>query len=476
MLRPHDFKLCDRFGTPVPEGEEFWLQIYADYTANIEKDYDLEATSFEDKYANTDCIKDFDIISGGRGHPEMLTHEVIDGITYLKMCNRYMRPSENSINYIPEAFYDCMAELERVYSECRNDDMFWAEFRSFYPFIGRPTPLHAADRLTEAWGGARVYLKREDLCHTGSHKLNNALGQLLVAKRLGRSRIIAETGTGQHGVATAAICAKLGLQCVIYMGSRDMQRQKLNVQRIQMLGAQVVPVTSGSCALKDAVSEAMRDFVGNMETTYYLVGSAVGSHPLPTMVRDFQRVIGCETKEQMLALTGKLPDAVVACVGRGSSAIGMFHPFIADADVRLVGARAAGASIVSNEQPATAAAALGTPGVLHGARTLLLQDARGQILEPDSVASGMNYPGIGPEHAWLHSTGRAEYYSVTDLQALEGFHMLARLEGIIPALETAHAVFQAKRLAQELGTDKQIVICISSCGDKDVDRVAQLAH
>ncbi|KAJ2393326.1 hypothetical protein GGI05_002453, partial [Coemansia sp. RSA 2603] len=294
--------------------------------------------------------------------------------------------------YIPEALYVCMTELEHVYLECRNDDLFWEEFRSFYPFMGRPTPMHSADRLTLAWGGARVYLKREDLCHTGSHKLNNAIGQILVAKRLGKTRIIAESGSGQHGVATAAICAKLGLQCVIYMGSKDMQLQKHNVLRVQILGAQVVPATTGSCALKDAINEAMRDFVSNMETTYFVVGSAFGNHPLPTMVRDFQRVIGCETREQMLALTGKLPDAVVACVGGGSNAIGMFHPFITDADVRLVGARAVGFSTVSHGQSETTAAVIGTPGVLHGARTLLLQDAHGQILKPDSISRGMNYP------------------------------------------------------------------------------------
>ncbi|KAJ1827617.1 hypothetical protein LPJ56_001578 [Coemansia sp. RSA 2599] len=374
--------------------------------------------------------------------------------------------------YIPEALYDCVIELERAYVACRDDPAFWEEFRSFYPYMGRPSPLHFADRLTEAWGGAQVYLKREDLCHTGSHKLNNAIVQALVAKRLGKTRIIAETGAGQHGVGTATICAKLGLQCIIYMGSEDMRRQALNVFRIRMLGAQVVPATTGSRTLKDAVNEAMRDWVTNVETTHYLVGSAIGCHPFPTMVRDFQCVIGNETKEQMRTLTGRLPDAVVACVGGGSNSIGMFHPFIEDADVRLVGAEAAGDGVDTDKHSATFTA--GTLGVFHGAKTILLQDKKGQIMETHSVSAGLDYPGVGPEHAWLRATGRAEYLPVTDTQALEGFRMLTQLEGIIPALESSHAVYQARNVAQQMTSDKQIVICISGRGDKDVNTVAEV--
>ncbi|KAJ2780233.1 hypothetical protein GGI15_003608 [Coemansia interrupta] len=374
--------------------------------------------------------------------------------------------------YVPEALYDCVAELERAYVACRDDPAFWDEVRSFHAFMGRPSPLHAADRLTAAWGGARVFLKREDLCHTGSHKLNNAIGQALVAKRLGKTRIIAETGAGQHGVATATICAKLGLQCIVYMGSEDMRRQALNVFRIRMLGAQVVPATTGACTLKDAVNEAMRDWVTNVASTHYLVGSAIGPHPFPTMVRDFQRVIGCETKDQMRALTGRLPDAVVACVGGGSNAIGMFHPFVDDAAVQLVGAEAAGDGVDTPKHSATMSA--GTLGVFHGAKTVLLQDRKGQIMETHSVSAGLDYPGVGPEHAWLRATGRAQYHPVTDAQALEGFRMLTQLEGIIPALESSHAVFQARAVAQALGPDKQLVICVSGRGDKDVNTVAEV--
>ncbi|KAJ1956471.1 anthranilate synthase / indole-3-glycerol phosphate synthase, partial [Dipsacomyces acuminosporus] len=374
--------------------------------------------------------------------------------------------------YVPEALYDCISELEQAYVKCKDDPAFWEEFRSFYPYMGRPSPLHFANRLTEKCGGAQIYLKREDLCHTGSHKLNNAIGQALVAKRLGKTRIIAETGAGQHGVATATICAKLGLECIIYMGSEDMRRQALNVFRIRMLGAQVIPATTGSCTLKDAVNEAMRDWVTNVQTTHYLVGSAIGCHPFPTMVRDFQRVIGDETKEQMKALTGRLPDAVVACVGGGSNAIGMFHPFIKDKQVRLVGAEAAGDGVDTDRHSATISA--GTLGVFHGAKTYLLQDKKGQIMETHSVSAGLDYPGVGPEHAWLKATGRGEYHSVTDAQALEGFRTLAQLEGIIPALESSHAVYQAIQVASKMSSNELIVICISGRGDKDVNTVAEV--
>ncbi|KAI9503366.1 tryptophan synthase beta subunit-like PLP-dependent enzyme [Coemansia spiralis] len=374
--------------------------------------------------------------------------------------------------YIPEALYGCVAELEKAYVECKNDPVFWEDFRSFYSYMGRPSPMHFADRLTEKCGGAKIYLKREDLCHTGSHKLSNAVGQALLAKRLGKSRIIAETGAGQHGVATATICAKLGLKCIIYMGSEDIRRQALNVLRIRMLGGEVISVKTDSCTLKDAINAAMRDFVTNIETTYYLVGSAIGCHPFPTMVCDFQCVIGRETKDQMVALTGRLPEAVVACVGAGSSSLGMFHPFIEDKEVRLIGAEAAGDGIDTDKHSATVS--VGTPGVLHGAKTYLLQDKNGQIMETHSISAGLDYPGVGPEHAWLRSTGRAEYFGVTDAQALEGFRDLAQLEGIIPALEPAHAIYQAAQVASSMGSDQQIVICISGRGDKDVNIVAEM--
>ncbi|KAJ2157024.1 hypothetical protein GGF46_004786 [Coemansia sp. RSA 552] len=374
--------------------------------------------------------------------------------------------------YIPEALYDCVSELEKAYVKCKDDPAFWEEFRSFYPYMGRPSPLHFADRLTEKCGGAKIFLKREDLCHTGSHKLNNAIGQALVAKRLGKSRIIAETGAGQHGVGTATICAKLGLKCIIYMGSEDMRRQALNVFRIRMLGGEVIPAVTGSRTLKDAVNEAMRDWVTNVQTTHYLVGSAIGCHPFPTMVRDFQCVIGNETKDQMRALTGRLPDAVVACVGGGSNSIGMFHPFIEDRDVRLVGAEAAGDGVDTPRHSATISA--GSLGVFHGAKTYLLQDKKGQIMETHSISAGLDYPGVGPEHAWLRATGRGEYYGVTDTQALEGFRALTQLEGIIPALESSHAIYQAIQVASKMTPDQQIVICVSGRGDKDVNTVAEV--
>ncbi|KAJ2864827.1 hypothetical protein GGH94_002642 [Coemansia aciculifera] len=374
--------------------------------------------------------------------------------------------------YIPEALYDCVSELEQAYIQCKNDPAFWEEFRSFYPYMGRPSPLHFADRLTAKSGGAQIYLKREDLCHTGSHKLNNAIGQALVAKRLGKSRIIAETGAGQHGVGTATICAKLGLECIIYMGSEDMRRQALNVFRIRMLGGTVIPATTGSCTLKDAVNEAMRDWVTNVQNTHYLVGSAIGCHPFPTMVRDFQCVIGKETKEQMQVLTGRLPDAVVACVGGGSNSIGMFHPFIENKEVRLIGAEAAGDGVDTPKHSATITA--GTLGVFHGAKTFLLQDKKGQIMETHSVSAGLDYPGVGPEHAWLKATGRGEYYGVTDVQALEGFRSLTQLEGIIPALESSHAVYKAMQIAATMRPDENLVICISGRGDKDVNTVAEV--
>lgn len=337
--------------------------------------------------------------------------------------------------------------------------------------MGRPSKLQLASRLTEKCGGARIWLKREDLNHTGAHKINNALGQALLAIRLGKKRIIAETGAGQHGVATATICAKFGLECIVYMGSEDIRRQALNVFRMRMLGAKVVPVTSGSRTLKDAINEAMRDWVSNVTTTHYLVGSAIGPHPFPTIVRDFQSVIGQETKEQMQAKLGKLPDVVVACVGGGSNAIGMFHPFINDTSVRLVGVEAGGDGVDTGKHSATLAA--GVPGVLHGTRTYLMQDKNGQITETHSISAGLDYPGVGPEHAWLKDSSRAEYVAVTDREALMGFRSLCELEGIIPALESAHAVYHAMQLAPKLPADKDVVITLSGRGDKDIQSVAE---
>ncbi len=373
--------------------------------------------------------------------------------------------------YIPETLVAAHEELEAAYLEAKEDPAFQQEYEELLrTYVGRPTPLYFARRLTEECGGARIWLKREDLAHTGAHKINNALGQALLAKRLGKRRIIAETGAGQHGVATATACAMLGLECVVYMGSEDVRRQSLNVFRMKMLGATVVPVKSGSRTLKDAINEAMRDWVTNVRTTHYVIGSAVGPHPFPTIVRDFQSVIGREARAQMLEQAGKLPDAAVACVGGGSNAIGLFHPFLDD-PVRLVGVEAAGEGLRSGKHAASLVA--GRPGVLHGTKTYLLQDEWGQILPTHSISAGLDYPGVGPEHAWLKTSERAEYVAVDDRQALEGFLALTRTEGIIPALEPAHAVYFAIRLAKELGPGRDILIGLSGRGDKDMHTVAQ---
>ncbi|KAJ2358314.1 hypothetical protein GGF43_000883 [Coemansia sp. RSA 2618] len=375
--------------------------------------------------------------------------------------------------YVPEALYESMGELERAYVECKNDVTFWEEIRCLHSYMGRPTPLHFADRLTEKCGGAKIFLKREDMAHTGSHKINNVVGQALIARRLGKTRIVSETSTGQNGITVATVCAKLGgLECIVYMGSEDMRRQAFAVFQIRLLGGTVVPVTSGSGSLKDAVNEAMRDCVSNVGNTHYLVASTIGCHPFPTMVRDFQRVIGTETKKQTKLLTGRLPDAVVACVGGGSNAIGMFHPFIGNESVRLIGAEAAGKGIDTSRHAATLTA--GTQGVLHGAKTILLQDTKGQMMETHSVAAGLSYPGVGPEHAWLKETSRGEYYGVTDAQALAGFRDLVELEGIIPALESAHAVYQATQVASTMTREQCVVVCISGRGDKDIKTVAEV--
>ncbi|HEV2529835.1 MAG TPA: tryptophan synthase subunit beta [Thermomicrobiales bacterium] len=377
--------------------------------------------------------------------------------------------------FAPETLMPAVAELEAAYAEARKDPAFQAAIDGlFRDYVGRPTPLLYAPRLTAEAGGAKIFLKREDLAHTGSHKINNAIGQGLLAQRMGKKRIIAETGAGQHGVATATICAYLGLECIVYMGALDVERQAPNVARMRLLGAEVVPVTSGSQTLKDAINEAIRDWVTNVETTFYLIGSVMAMHPYPMMVRDFQRVIGVEARQQSLEHPelGRLPDAVVACVGGGSNAMGIFHPFLDDEAVRLVGVEAAGSGVESGKHAATMTA--GKVGVIHGMRTYVLQDEAGQIMEAHSISAGLDYPGVGPEHSFLRETGRAEYVPVTDDEALEGFRTLTRTEGIIPALETSHAVYHAVQLARELGPDQALVICCSGRGDKDLDTALRL--
>ena len=372
--------------------------------------------------------------------------------------------------YVPETLMPLVLELDRAYAEAKADPAFQAELNGFLEhYVGRASPLYFAARLSERHG-ARIYLKREDLNHTGAHKINNCMGQILLAMRMGKTRIIAETGAGQHGVATATVCARFGLPCVVYMGSVDVERQKPNVFRMNLLGAEVRPVTSGSATLKDAMNEALRDWVTNVHDTYYLIGSAAGPHPYPAMVRDFQAVIGQEARAQILKAEGRLPDAVVACVGGGSNAIGLFHPFLADEGVKIVGVEAAGKGMDTPEH--AAAINGGRPGVLHGNKTYLLQDREGQILEAHSISAGLDYPGIGPEHSWLHDVGRATYLTATDAEALAAFQECAELEGIIPALESSHALARLPELAREVGKDGIIVLNLSGRGDKDVNTVA----
>jgi len=373
--------------------------------------------------------------------------------------------------YVPETLMPALDELVEAYAAAQRDPAFQRELATLLrDWVGRPTPLYFAQRLSERIGGARVYLKREDLNHTGAHKVNHALGQGLLARRMGKRRIIAETGAGQHGVATAAICAMLRLDCIVYMGEEDIRRQQPNVFRMKLLGAEVRPVHSGSRTLKDAINEAIRDWVTNVATTHYLLGSVVGPHPYPQMNRDFQSVVGREARTQVLELTGRLPDAVVACVGGGSNAIGIFHPFVGDREVRLVGVEAAGRGVETGHHAATLVA--GQVGVLHGARSYVLQDANGQIVETASISAGLDYPGVGPEHAFLKELGRAEYVAATDDEALDGFKMLCETEGIIPALESAHALAGAAKLAKQLGSGKTIVVNLSGRGDKDLQTVA----
>lgn len=375
--------------------------------------------------------------------------------------------------YVPEALHTCLCELERGFEDSVADPNFWEEFRALYPYIGRPSSLHKADRLTEYAGGAQIWLKREDLNHTGSHKINNALAQVLIARRLGKKKIIAETGAGQHGVATATACAKFGMECTVFMGAEDVRRQALNVFRMRILGAKVVAVTNGTQTLRDATSEAFRYWVSNLETTHYVVGSAIGPHPYPTLVRTFQSVIGQETKEQFKKLNnGRLPDAVVACVGGGSNSTGMFSPFENDKEVQMLGVEAGGDGLDTERHSATLTA--GIPGVFHGVKTFVLQDFDGQIHDTHSVSAGLDYPGVGPELAYWKSTGRAKFIAATDAQALQGFKLLSQLEGIIPALESSHAIYGAVELAKTMSKDKHIVINVSGRGDKDVQSVAEV--
>jgi tryptophan synthase beta chain len=374
--------------------------------------------------------------------------------------------------FVAETLMPLVLELERAYEAAKRDESFARELRHYLAdYVGRPSPLFFAERLTRHFGGAKIYLKREDLNHTGAHKINNTLGQILLARRMGKRRIIAETGAGQHGVATATVCALFDLPCVVYMGATDIERQKPNVFRMRLLGAEVRPVTSGTATLKDATNEALRDWVANVEDTFYIIGSVVGPHPYPAMVRDFQCVIGEEVRKQMHAAEGRLPDTLVACVGGGSNAIGLFHPFLDEPTIRMIGVEAAGHGITTDKHAASITG--GSPGVLHGSRSYLLQTEDGQVIEAHSISAGLDYPGIGPEHAWLHDMKRVEYVPVTDDAALEAFQLLSRLEGIIPALESAHALAYTATLAPRLPKDNLLVVNLSGRGDKDLESVAQ---
>jgi len=374
--------------------------------------------------------------------------------------------------FVAETLMPCILELERAWEVARRDPAFQAELDLWLAdYVGRPSPLYFAERLTAELGGAKIYLKRDELNHTGAHKINNCIGQALLAKRMGKRRIIAETGAGQHGVATATVCARLGLDCVVYMGERDIERQQPNVFRMRLLGTEVRPVSSGSRTLKDAMNEALRDWVTNVETTFYLIGSVAGPHPYPAMVRDFQSVIGRETRAQMLAKEGRLPDVLVAAVGGGSNAMGLFHPFLDDREVRLVAVEAAGEGLDTGLH--AAAMLRGRPGILHGSRSYLLQDEDGQVIEPHSISAGLDYPGIGPEHSWLKDIGRLEVTAATDREALDAFRLLARLEGILPALEPAHALAATTKLAPQLPKDALLVVNLCGRGDKDVYTVAR---
>ncbi|MGY8867196.1 MAG: tryptophan synthase subunit beta [Methylophagaceae bacterium] len=376
--------------------------------------------------------------------------------------------------FVGETLMNAIHSLEEAYELYKNDADFQAEMdKDLAEFVGRPSPVYYAENWSKKIGGAKIYLKREDLNHTGAHKINNTIGQALLAKRMGKKRIIAETGAGQHGVASATVAARLGMECVVYMGAEDVKRQSMNVYRMKLLGAEVIPVESGSKTLKDALNEALRDWVTNVDDTFYIIGTVAGPHPYPAMVRDFQTVIGREARQQMLASTGKLPDALVACIGGGSNAIGLFHPFINDESVAMYGVEGAGLGIETGKH--SAALCAGTPGVLHGNRTYLIQDEQGQITGTHSISAGLDYPGVGPEHAWLKDIGRAEYVSVTDDEALQAFHDLTRTEGIIPALETSHALAYVNKLAASMSEEQSILVNLSGRGDKDMHTVASIA-
>ena len=375
--------------------------------------------------------------------------------------------------FVAETLMPLVLAVENAYSDAKNDPKFQSELEYYHKhYIGRPSPLYLAQRMTEEFGGAKVYFKRDELNHTGAHKINNCIGQILLARRMGKTRIIAETGAGQHGVATATVCALFDLPCTVYMGEVDIERQKPNVFRMKLLGAEVKPVTSGSATLKDAMNEALRDWVANVDDTFYIIGTVAGPHPYPTMVRDFQSVIGHEVREQMMQAEGRLPDTLVACIGGGSNAMGLFHPFLDDTDINIIGVEAAGEGLDSGRHAASLTG--GMPGVLHGNRTYLLQNADGQIDEAHSISAGLDYPGIGPEHAWLKESGRVEYVAATDKEALDAFQLCTRLEGIIPALEPAHALAHVAKISHSLSADH--IICMNMCGrgDKDIFTVAEM--
>ena len=375
--------------------------------------------------------------------------------------------------FVAETLMSALAELENLYNDLKDDPVFLREFDlDLAHYVGRPSPLYEAARWSDMIGGGRIYLKREDLNHTGAHKVNNTIGQALLAKYMGKKRVIAETGAGQHGVASATVAARLGLDCHVFMGEQDVRRQALNVYRMKLLGAEVIPVTSGSKTLKDAMNEALRDWVTNVDNTFYIIGTVAGPHPYPMLVRDFQSVIGREARAQSLAMTGKLPDALVACVGGGSNAIGLFHPFLSDNEVAMYGVEAGGKGVETGEHAAPLSA--GIPGVLHGNRTYLMQDENGQIMHTHSVSAGLDYPGVGPEHSWLKDIGRVNYVDATDTEALAAFHRVTRVEGIMPALETAHALAYTEKLAAEMTPDQHIIVNLSGRGDKDILTVAEI--
>ena len=445
----------------------------ANGTNGITREVGLVETMSEAKEPNGDTVHVDEIIEDGQNGSGPGLADQLEALNMNGDADPKAIPSrfgEFGGQYVPESLMDCLAELEEGFNKAKNDPEFWEEYRSHYPFMGRPGQLHLAERLTEHAGGANIWLKREDLNHTGSHKINNALGQVLLARRLGKTEIIAETGAGQHGVATATVCAKFNMKCTIYMGAEDVRRQALNVFRIKLLGAKVVAVEAGARTLRDAVNEAMRAWVVDLSTTHYIIGSAIGPHPFPTIVRTFQSVIGTETKEQLQKLKGKLPDAVVACVGGGSNAVGMFYPFASDPSVKLLGVEAGGDGLDTERHSATLTG--GTKGVLHGVRTYVLQNKHGQISETHSVSAGLDYPGVGPELSSWKDTERAKFIAATDAEAFKGFRLLSQLEGIIPALETAHAIWGALELAKTMRKDEDIVICLSGRGDKDVQSVA----